>query len=273
MKKSVQILALALTAAMLAGCNSAPESSAPAEIAAITEATTTAAETTTTSAETTTAPEPDLPEETTAPETEKTEQPTDNTYETKPVENTDPSKVVNPSLVGHEYQNPDGTYSAEHVAGITIPGTNEEMTDYYVKVLKERGKGKSNPSKIPYSEITVENAAEAFPYLGDFIGYVPDYIEIFPDMTREEIELAIGMNFNGLPPMNAETHEHYLYSSAEAWEAELARREENRKWQEETGKRAEEAVADKDQKIGDGSANVDDLTDEQKQQLDDLFNF
>lgn len=211
----------------------------------------------------------DLDKDNPIPESKPIEKPKD---EAKPVENTDPSKVVNPSLVGHEYQNPDGTYSTEHVPGLTIPCSNEVLTKDDITFMKQsaNGKGHSNPSKIPYSEITVENATEAFPYLGDFIGYVPDYIEIFPDMTREEIELAIAMNFNGLPPMNAETHEHYLYSSAADWEAELARREENRKWQEETGKKIEEDIADKDQKIGNG-ADGSTLTDEESQQLEDIW--
>ena len=54
----------------------------------------------------------------------------------------------------------------------------------------------SNPSKIPYSEITIENAAEAFPYLG-FIGYRPEYIEIFPDDSEEKIASKIFANACG----------------------------------------------------------------------------
>ena len=205
----------------------------------------------------------DLDKDNPIPESKPIEKPKD---ETKPVEPVDTSKVVNPSLVGHEYQNPDGTYSLKPEAGMVRPGTGDTITEKNISRWKQNGSnGASNPSKIPYSEITVENAAEAFPYLGDFIGYVPDYIEIFPDMTKEDIITVIAQNFAGLKPMNAETHEHYLYSSAADWEAELARREENRKWQEETGKKDEEERARGD-KIG-GDDDFDDLTEEEKQIL------
>ncbi len=55
---------------------------------------------------------------------------------------------------------------------------------------------KSNPSKIPYSEITAENAAEAFPYLG-FIGYVPDYIEILPTDSYDIVAGKVWKNLVG----------------------------------------------------------------------------
>lgn len=92
-----------------------------------------------------------------------------------------------------DLQNSDGTFTQDvsTTDSFQVPGfLADKDPDIFV------GNKQSNPSKIPYSEITVANAAEAFPYLG-FIGYTPDYVEVLPTDTEAQIRIKVMANLSG----------------------------------------------------------------------------
>lgn len=99
-----------------------------------------------------------------------------------------------------DLQNSDGTFTQQLGTGdpsdVVVPAVCTAAFAEWTPEFAARQKGQSNPSKIPYSAITLENAAEAFPYLG-YIGYSPDYIEILPTDTQYQIETKIFNNLCG----------------------------------------------------------------------------
>lgn len=110
-----------------------------------------------------------------------------------------------------DLQNEDGTYTQKLGTGdpsdVSVPsvctGMNHDWTPS--EAVSDGRHGTSNPSQIPYSDITLENAAEAFPYLG-YIGYSPDYLEIFPTDSKDEIIKKI---WNNLVGTKCSTYYHY----------------------------------------------------------------
>lgn len=178
------------------------------------------------------------PAETTASsenEPESNPMPESKPVETKPEDNKEDEKPVNPAgtkssdgkytLTETDIENPDGTYSETLTNDTVDPVTGEIVTAEEIKTwgLDDY---KSNPSQIPYSQITVDNAAEAFPYLG-WCGYTPDYIEVEPDMTDEEILKVIAANLycstpgygNALTPQN---YPRFFFKSEAEYNAFLA---------------------------------------------------
>lgn len=215
---------------MLSGCaantDEAPSATTAATTTTVATTTTAAATTqaTTTSAQTTAVSEQSEPAETTAVTTTTTATTTEPVIVVedekpepeKPAESTTPDGKYD--LADTDLQNPDGTYTQDcsSVDSITVPGF---LADKNPEIFIGSGR-KSNPSKIPYSEITLENAAEAFPYLG-FIGYVPDYLEILPTDTEAQIRLKVMHNLYGEAPKLYSGHSmdqypgHYFSSEAE----------------------------------------------------------
>ena len=102
--------------------------------------------------------------------------------------------------------NTDGTYT--QVIGEGTCEVPSAVTEYFPTVTEEYlasstyASISSIPSQIPYSEITLQNAAEAFPYLG-FIGYTPDYIEVCPTDDARTVANKIKANLIGM------THPRY----------------------------------------------------------------
>ncbi len=160
-----------------------------------------------------------------------------------------------------DLQNADGTFTQDfsRPEGGTVP---QQVTDNFdawsAESAAERG-CISNPSKIPYSEITLENAAEAFPYLG-FIGYDPDYIEVLPTDSEDEIAKKIWNNIVGNTPY---TYFHegsgiygmpsHFFASEDEYNAYLAEQQAQKEAAD-----AAYAEGDKEKESGNYSAGVSD---------------
>ena len=217
MKKLLITIAI-LSAASLCGCADSGESAVSSESSAsttsaaaaqstsATTAATTSATTTATTAATTTAP---TTAATTTAETTASEAVSD--IPTTP-EPTTPEAETTPdgkyTLAETDLVNEDGTYTQDlsSVDSIAVP---DFLSDKDPSIFISRGRT-ANPSKIPYSEITLENAAEAFPYLG-FIGYVPDYLEILPTDGEAQIRVKVMQNMSGTPTIYCTGYSEALY--------------------------------------------------------------
>ncbi len=196
---------------MLSGCAANTDEAPSATTAATTTtvATTTTAATTTqattTSAQTTAVTEQSEPVETTAvtttvattePEVVEDEKPEPE----KPAESTTPDGKYD--LADTDLVNDDGTYTQTLGSGdpssVTVPSacTGEYSAWNAESASNPARRGKSNPSQIPYSQITLENAHEAFPYMG-FTGQHPGYIEILPSDSPDIIAGKIWNNLVG----------------------------------------------------------------------------
>ena len=201
---------------MLSGCaantDEAP-SATTATTATTTVATTTTAATTTqattTSAQTTAVTEQSEPAETTAVTTTTTATTTEPVIVVedekpepeKPAESTTPDGKY--ELAATDLQNPDGTYTQDLGSCDTVsaPTFLAEVNDAWSSNNDRFDSGyyngkQSNPSQIPYSQITLENAHEAFPYMG-FTGQHPGYIEILPNDSPDIIAGKIWNNLVG----------------------------------------------------------------------------
>lgn len=140
--------------------------------------------------------------------------------ETKPA--TKKSSDGKYDMTDADIENKDGTYTQEK--GKVFEGPNCIADRFYDGYLGSSDT--TNPSKIPYSQLTVDNAAEAFPYLG-WTGEEPDYIEVLPGDSKQIIENKICANYLGSTPrsffyndyindpQNMETPEHFYKSKAE----------------------------------------------------------
>ena len=151
------------------------------------------------------------------------------------------------TIASTDLQNADGTYTQIlGTSDVSVPAFVAETSANWTVESAARREGQSNPSKIPYSEITLENAAEAFPYLG-YLGYDPDYIEVLETDDAYRIASKVWNNlagntayeyfdeYNG-PEISIldypETIGHFFSSEAEynawydEWQAELAEYEE-----------------------------------------------
>lgn len=168
--------------------------------------------------------------------------------------------------------NTDGTYTQDCSPGnVVVPSFVTNTSDNWDVELVERAGGQSNPSRIPYSEITLQNAAEAFPYLG-FIGYTPDYIEICP--TDDAYTIANKVLYNLCGDSNATYYAgyysnprlapgHFFKSQAEydAWDAQ-------QKAEHEEAARQDQEIKDR-LESGNHEYNFDDLSDDE---IRDIFN-
>lgn len=147
---------------------------------------------------------------------------------TKPEAETTPDGKY--TLAETDLVNEDGTYTQDlsSVNTLVVP---DFLSDKDPSLFVTKGKT-ANPSKIPYSEITLENAAEAFPYLG-FIGYVPDYLEILPTDGEAQIRIKVMQNMSGTPTIyctgysEAQYPGHYFSSESE-YNAYVAQQEAER---------------------------------------------
>lgn len=169
-------------------------------------------------------------------------------------------------LTAADIVNPDGTYTQDPINNPVVPECiQNRIHDGLNAIMEDR----SNPSKIPYSEITIENASEAFPYLG-FTGTTPDYIEIMPGDSKSTIANKIFANFrgrdasaffsNGCAIDQMEAPEHVYKTEAEYKQA-LAEWKAIQDADREADARADAYDPTKGDRIG------DDLTEEEAHEL------
>ncbi len=239
--KKLLITIVILSAASLCGCANSAESEVSSESAASTTSSTTAQSTSATTIATTLATTTTT---TTAGTTssEAVTEITENADSSEPVvieenntpEPTKPEAETTPdgkyTLADTDLVNEDGTYTQDlsSVNTLVVP---DFLSDKDPSIFVTKGKT-ANPSKIPYSEITLENAAEAFPYLG-FIGYVPDYLEILPTDGEAQIRIKVMQNMSGTPTIyctgysEAQYPGHYFSSESE-YDAYVAQQEAER---------------------------------------------
>lgn len=167
----------------------------------------------------------------------------------KPTNNKTPDGKYD--LAESDIINKDGTYTQNEFNPDTIPawarseGFNDSDQEYFTN------KGTvSNPSKIPYSDITLENAAEAFPFIG-YTGEFPGYYQILPTDSAERIANKVYSNLIGHTNIGEypELYQYHIYASEAEYQQALAEQE---KAEEEANRRAaavEEARKD-DKPIG-----------------------
>lgn len=171
-------------------------------------------------------------------------------------------------LTAADIVNPDGTYTQDPINNPVVPECLNERI-HEGTLLRDY----TNPSKIPYSQITLENAAEAFPYLG-FTGETPDYIEIMPGDSKKDIETKILCNYKGMEPSrffsnggdvrNMEAPEH-VYKTEEEYKQALAEWDAEQQRLAEAQARAEAFDPSKGDRI------LDDLTEEEVNSLWDTY--
>ena len=184
------------------------------------------------------------------------------------------------TLADSDIINKDGTYTQKLGTGdpsdVSVPKACTDFNAAWTAEFASSCHGQSNPSKIPYSDITLENAAEAFPYLG-YIGHVPDYLEIMPGDNQDLIMLKIFNNLVGTScqdfygyypeePADADKEDHptHFFSS----EAEYnAFHEERMRIADEAEAAAKRAQED----IDAGNWRFDEGTPKENQELADYF--
>ncbi len=197
--KHIKIICAIATAALLTGCADEAVSSATTQTTAqttttaettiqtttaATTTTATTAETTVTEATTTTAEDVIVEPAETIPAIEDAKQPEES-------QKTPDGKYT---LADTDLINTDGTYTQVDFEPENIPTWSATNPNKDWSRMSE--KYTSNPSKIPYSEITLENAAEAFPFLG-YTGKYPNYIEILPTDDIATIKNKVYQNMIG----------------------------------------------------------------------------
>ena len=178
------------------------------------------------------------------PKDNKVEEPAET--QAKPANNKTPDGKYD--LADSDIINKDGTYTADlndmknSTADESAPFINDSMYakefNDFVKYQAKRGVT-PNPSKIPYSEITVENAKDAFPFLG-YTGKVPAYVEVLPTDDTDTIISKLLDNLRGRDPQEwgilAQYHQYksedeYLAAEAEKQrkiDEEIKRQQDNR---------------------------------------------
>ncbi len=192
------VMAAALSVCALAACSY--EADVVDEViptdTSVTTTSTAVSTTTTATTESTTVDTTPVPETTTQPAV--TEPHID---ETLPATESEQEPIEAPpsdeALANTDIQHSDGTYTQNLGKGTcTVPSFVTENSVNWTFDFFESQHCQSNPSKIPYSEITLENAHEAFPFLG-WIGYSPDYIEIMPGDDEYTIAKKVCWNLLG----------------------------------------------------------------------------
>lgn len=212
-------------------------------------------------------PENPMPVSKPASEHESTEPEKKPETQAKPADNKTPDGKYD--LAATDIINPDGTYSSELKPGVTNPGDGFVLDADTIEWLNTCGKGQSNPANIPYSDITVDNAAEAFPYLG-WYGSIPGYFEVEPGMTEAQIREVIIKNFNGLNygtdhSITKDNSPRFFFKSEAEYNEYLAEEQAKIAAIEASDQEMREhrqKVLDGEEKIGDGFS---------QEQLDDFF--
>lgn len=184
----------------------------------------------------------------------------------KPADNKTPDGKYD--LAATDIINPDGTYSVDLSKPVVDPVSGETITTDMAKDYGIYDKT-SNPSKIPYSDITVDNAADAFPYLG-WCGYIPDYVEVEPGMTKQEITEVIAANLFCSTPhygssITKDNSPRFFFKSEAEYNEYLAEEQAKIAAIEASDQEMREhrqKVLDGEEKIGDGFS---------QEQLDDFF--
>ena len=184
------------------------------------------------------------------------ETPEDTKPEEKPVETqAKPANNKTPDgkydLAASDIINADGTYTQTEFNPDSIPTWSglSDFTEDDWKYFSDRGTI-SNPSRIPYSDITLENAAEAFPFIG-YTGEFPGYYQILPTDSAERIADKVYSNMIGHTNIGEypELYQYHIYASEAEYQQALA---EQRKAEEEARELAEriEAAREDDKPIG-----------------------
>ena len=170
------------------------------------------------------------------PEDNKVEEPAET--QAKPSNNKTPDGKYD--LADSDIINKDGTYTQTEFDPSSIPTWSglSDFTEDDWKYFSDKNT-ESNPSKIPYSEITVENAKDAFPFLG-YTGKVPAYVEVLPTDDENTIINKVYDNLIGRDPQEwgilAQYHQYksedeYLAAEAEKQrkiDEEIKRQQDNR---------------------------------------------
>lgn len=153
-------------------------------------------------------------------------------------------------LAATDIENPDGTFTVnlKDASKKDLDKLEEPFKDSYLaenfEYLADEGDTKHwnpNPSKIPYSEITVDNAAEAFPFLG-YIGYTPDYVEVLSTDNKDTVIQKLWYNLVGDSADNfSELYQYHAYASEAEYKQALADQEAEKAAMD---KREAEAKAD-----------------------------
>lgn len=175
--------------------------------------------------------------------------------DTKPAETqAKPSNNKTPDgkydLADSDIINKDGTYTQTEFDPSSIPtwSSPNEFTEDEWKDLFDGDV--SNPSKIPYSQITLENAAEAFPFIG-YTGEFPGYYQILPTDSQQTIIHKIYDNLVGHKDSGGypDLYKYHTYSSEAEYQQALA---DEKKAEEEAQRRydAIEAARKDDKPIG-----------------------
>ena len=179
------------------------------------------------------------------PKDNKVEEPAET--QAKPANNKTPDGKYD--LADSDIINKDGTYTVDtkkvtedSIEDISGPFKNSYLLDNLTNLIRKRKFGSedgANPSKIPYSEITVENAKDAFPFLG-YTGKVPAYVEVLPTDDTDTVVRKIWDNLRGRDPQEwgilAQYHQYksedeYLAAEAEKQrkiDEEIKRQQDNR---------------------------------------------
>ena len=201
------------------------------------------------------------------PEPKSEEQP--KTEETSKPVTTKKSSDGKYDMTDADIENPDGTFT-ENLNQNPVPPScvQDRMYDGVERIYES----KSNPSAIPYSQITIENAAEAFPYTG-FIGKDPGYIMIRPGDSKSTIANKIFCNYWG-----ADSSTYFNNSQLDMMEApEIVYKSEaeykqalaDYKAEQQRIKKAQEEAAQYDPTKGDRI--VDDLRNASEADLDAIL--
>lgn len=181
------------------------------------------------------------PGEVTKPDTEPAE------TQAKPSNNKTPDGKYD--LADSDIINKDGTYTQTEFDPSSIPTwSRDDFTEADWNRVGTKDY-QSNSSKIPYSAITVENAADAFPFLG-YAGKDPGYIEILSTDSRQTIIDKIYDNLIGNDAsMYPDLYKYHTYSSEAEYQQALA---DEKKAEEEAQRRydAIEAARKDDKPIG-----------------------
>ena len=106
-----------------------------------------------------------------------------------------------------DVQNPDGTFSVKN--GDTVISLGGKLTVFVQPSFEVC------PSRIPYSAITEDNINEAFPLLGDWVGYIPAYRDNWKGLYSTQ-ELVIA-NLRGLNQGEVMNGPRYEFASEQAY--------------------------------------------------------
>lgn len=167
----------------------------------------------------------------------------------KPANNKTPDGKY--TLADSDIINKDGTYTQTEFDPSSIPTWSglSDFTEDDWKYFSDKNTV-SNPSKIPYSQITLENAAEAFPFIG-YTGEFPGYYQILPTDSQQTIIHKIYDNLVGHKDSGGypDLYKYHTYSSEAEYKQALA---DEKKAEEEAQRRYEaiEAARKDDKPIG-----------------------